>query len=238
VSDGGLVLDFDGTVLDTEEPIYRSWQELWAEHGHELALADWQATIGTEGVFDPWDQLERRVGRPLDPAWHDRRRARRDELQARHHLRPGILAWLDAAGALDIPVGVASSSSVGWVSGHLERLGIRQHFQVIVGVDDAVPPKPDPSSYLRCCHGLGVDPTCSVAVEDSVNGVAAASSAGLYTVAVPHALTEDLDFSRADVVVASLATLSLSDALDAAGRKRAVRRAPRPRAPRSPGGDV
>ena len=25
-----LVLDFDGTILDTEESLYRSWAELWA----------------------------------------------------------------------------------------------------------------------------------------------------------------------------------------------------------------
>jgi phosphoglycolate phosphatase-like HAD superfamily hydrolase len=59
VGDSGLVMDFDGTILDTEEPVYRSWAELWFEHGYELSLADWQAMIGTEATFDPWAELQR-----------------------------------------------------------------------------------------------------------------------------------------------------------------------------------
>ena len=150
-----LVLDFDGTILDTEEPIYRSWSELWAEHGEELALSDWQRTIGTDGVFDPWNQLEQRLGRPLDPALHDRRRSRRDELQRRHQPRPGIIGWLDEADALGIPVGIASSSPAHWVEGHLERLGLRARFECLVCCDDEVPPKPDPTSYRLCSRGAG-----------------------------------------------------------------------------------
>ena len=61
-----LVLDFDGTILDTEAPLYRSWAELWADHGHQLALADWQRNIGGDDLFDPWIELEARLGRPLD----------------------------------------------------------------------------------------------------------------------------------------------------------------------------
>ena len=49
----GLVLDFDGTILDTEGPLFRSWAELWEDHGHELALVHWQQFIGTDGVSIP-----------------------------------------------------------------------------------------------------------------------------------------------------------------------------------------
>ena len=86
-----MVLDFDGTILDTEEPIYRSWAEFWDEHGQQLPLADWQRIIGTDGAFDPWVELEDLLGRSLDPALQELRRARGDELQARHDPRPGVL---------------------------------------------------------------------------------------------------------------------------------------------------
>ena len=86
----GLVLDFDGTILDTEEPLYRSWAELWADHGHRLERADWQRNIGGDDLFDPWTELEGRVGRRLDPELQDRRRLRRDEMQVREPLRSGI----------------------------------------------------------------------------------------------------------------------------------------------------
>lgn len=211
-----LVLDFDGTILDTEESLYRSWAELWADHGHRLTLADWQVNIGTEDVFDPLVELEDRLGRSLDPVVQDRRRLRRDEIQARHGPRPGVLRWLAEAEGSAVPVGIASSSSREWVEGHLTRMGLRGFFSCLVCRDADVPAKPAPTSYLVACRKLGADPERSVAVEDSPHGVAAAVAAGLFTVAVPHGLTSDLDLSAADLVTSSLDDLSLSDALEQA----------------------
>jgi HAD superfamily hydrolase (TIGR01509 family) len=214
-----LVLDFDGTVLDTETALYRAWSELWAEHGEELDLAHWQAVIGTDSDDDPWEALEERVARPLDATLRDRRRRRRDELLHALDPRPGVLDWLAEAEQLGVPVGVASSSPAEWVDGHLCRLGLRGRFGHLACVDGVLPAKPDPTSYRTACQGLGAEPALSVAVEDSPHGVAAAVDAGLFTVAVPHALTEALDFARADLVIDSLERLTLGDALDQARRR-------------------
>jgi len=217
-----LVLDFDGTILDTEEPLYRSWVELWDDHGQRLDRAEWQRNIGGDDLFYPWSGLEQRLGRPIDPALADRRRLRRDEIQAEEPLRDGVLEWLAGAEALGVPVGVASSSSHEWVDGHLRRLGIRHRLGTLVCRGEGVPAKPDPTSYRLACTSLGADPARSVAVEDSPNGVAAALAAGLYTVAVPHPLTRDLDLRRAHVVVDSLRALSVADAFRRAGTRACV----------------
>jgi HAD superfamily hydrolase (TIGR01509 family) len=213
------MLDFDGTILDTEGPVYQSWAELWAARGHQLSLAEWQTRIGTDGGFDPWAELERRAGARLDPALDNFRRARRDELQALHQVRPGILAWLEEAAKLGVPVGVASSSSQDWVESHLQRLGVRECFQTLVCAGGAVPAKPDPTCYRIGCEALGADLASSVAVEDSPHGVAAAADAGLYTVAVPHALTVDLDFWRADRVIESLEVMTLAEVISEATQR-------------------
>jgi HAD superfamily hydrolase (TIGR01509 family) len=224
VSGACLILDFDGTILDTEESLYRSWAELWAAHGQRLALADWQQNIGTDDVFDPLVELESRLGRPLHPDAQDRRRQRRDEIQARHGPRPGVLCWLAEAEDSGVPVGIASSSPLEWVEGHLDRLGLRGYFSCLVCRDAHVPAKPAPTSYLMACDRLGADPGRSVAVEDSPHGVLAAVAAGLFTVAVPHGLTSNLDLSTADLVVTSLDDLALSDALARAERPPGMQR--------------
>ncbi len=208
-----LVLDFDGTILDTEESLYRAWAELWADHGHELALEEWQQNIGRDDIFDPWGELERRLGRALDPDLNDLRRARRDEIQAGHGPRPGVTAWLAAAQGLGLPVGIASSSSIDWVDDHLSRLGLRDQFSCVVCRDSDIPAKPSPVSYLTVCERLNAEPSRSIAVEDSPHGVAAAVAAGLFVVAIPHGLTSNLDFSQADIVSGSLDDLTLPDIL-------------------------
>ena len=64
--------------------------------------------------------------------------------------------------------------------------------------------KPAPEIYLLAVSRLGLIPADCIAFEDSQSGIAAAAAAGLATVAVPHAMSIDHDFSRADVVLNSL----------------------------------
>jgi HAD superfamily hydrolase (TIGR01509 family) len=214
-----LIFDFDGTVLDTEWPAYRSWAEIWEDHGHELTISDWSRRIGTHHELDALADLEARVGRRLDPDLRDRRNARKDELTVIAPLNPGVLEWLDEADQLGVPVGIASSSPSSWVERNLARLGLRDRFGCLACCDGALPAKPDPTSYRHAVQQLGGDPAVSVAVEDSEHGVNAAAAAGLFTIAVPHGLTAHMDLSKADIVLASLDELTLADGLDQARRR-------------------
>jgi beta-phosphoglucomutase-like phosphatase (HAD superfamily) len=60
---------------------------------------------------------------------------------------------------------------------------------------------------------LGVRASEGLAIEDSPNGVAAAKRAGMRCVAIPNSITAGLDLSRADLVLSSLAEVSLPDLL-------------------------
>jgi HAD superfamily hydrolase (TIGR01509 family) len=209
----GVVFDFDGLVLDTELPVYRSWSEVYEQHGVELELDVWQSIIGTDS-FDPMEYLEAKLGRSLD--WEPiqaRRRARRDSLQAREVARPGVLSWLSSALDLRLALGVASSSPRVWVVDHLTQLGLLDRFGCIRCRDDVGVAKPSPDSYLAVLDAFGLEPDEAVGIEDSVHGVTAVKAAGMRCIAVPNALTQDMDFSAADLVLDSLADLSLADAL-------------------------
>jgi HAD superfamily hydrolase (TIGR01509 family) len=212
VAGQALIFDFDGTVLDTEMPVYRGWADLYAEHGQEIDLVWWQTIIGTNDEPDLFAMLEALVG-PLDPSWREWRRTRRDELLHAEVVRPGVLEWLDEADALGIPVGIASSSPIDWVERHLDRLGLLERFACFACCNDVIPAKPDPTSYRLACEALHARPDRSIAVEDSPHGIAAATGAGLFTVAVPHGLTSSLDLTRADLVLPSLADVSLQELL-------------------------
>ena len=213
MSERAVIFDFDGTIVDTETTLFQAYAEVFDAHGHLLDRERWLSIIGTDTGWDPMRDLEELVGEPLPDAVHDQRRARRDQLIEEAGIRPGVLAWLDAADELDIPLGIASSSPIDWVERHLDRLGLLERFACFACCNDAIPPKPDPTSYRLACEALGADPHRSVAVEDSPHGIAAATGAGLFTVAVPHDLTAGLDLSGADLVVPSLAEVTLVDVL-------------------------
>ena len=208
-----LVFDFDGLILDTEGPVFHSWRETFEANGATLTLEEWSDTIGRANAGDPAGWLAERTGLELDEARRAVRRARRDELLAAEAVLPGVHDWLEDAARLRLAVGVASSSEVDWVSGHLERLGLLDRFVCLSCFDGKLEGKPAPDLYLAACAALGVAPGDALAVEDSGNGVLAAKAAGLRCVAVPHDLTRDHDLSAADVVVPSLAELSLEEAI-------------------------
>lgn len=218
----GLVLDFDGTIVDTETVEFEAWTTIWDDHGHALVLEEWLVSVGTSGGFDPLEELARRVDRTLD---HDELLARRSALVEEHwgrlEPRPGVVAWLDEAHAAGIPVGVASSAHRGHLETRLAKLGLRDRLTAVVGADDAGAAKPDPAVFLMACDQLGVEPGAALAVEDSSNGVRAAVAAGLRVVAVPNPITSTLDLSAAHVIVESLADhsiASIASALAGPGR--------------------
>jgi HAD superfamily hydrolase (TIGR01509 family) len=209
-----IVFDFDGLILDTEEPVYRSWVEVYREHGEELPFDRWVEIVGSTTIgFHPQHHLEERLGRPLTQEVLDRRIGRRTELILAQSLLPGVVQHIESAKAMGLKLGVASSSTRDWVRGHLDRLGILESFDCIRCRDDVANAKPAPDLYLAAIDCLGVLASEAIAFEDSPNGVLAAKRAGLRCVAIPNSITAHLDLGQADLVLGSLAGVTLADLL-------------------------
>jgi len=209
-----IVFDFDGLILDTEEPVYRSWLEVYQAHGEELPFERWVQIVGsTTSGFHPQHHLEERLGRPLPQEVLDRRVGRRTEMILANAVLPGVLQHLDAARELGLRLGCASSSTQEWVRGHLARLGILERFECISCRDDVAHAKPEPDLYIAVLDCLGMAADEAIAIEDSPNGVAAAKRAGLRCVAIPNSITARLDLSQADLVLNSLADVSMAELL-------------------------
>ncbi|MBN1146899.1 MAG: HAD family hydrolase [Anaerolineales bacterium] len=208
-----LIFDFDGLILETEGPIFRSWQELYQAHGCRLAWEKWATIIGRNELeigYDPLAELEKQVGKPLErQTLAERRRQREWELVLAQPLQPGVEDYLRDALRLGLKIGLASSSPCQWVTGHLERLGLRDYFASVMAGDDVPLTKPDPAVYLRVLECLGVPGEQAAAFEDSPNGALAAKRAGLFCVVAPNELTRQLPNPHADLLLESLAEMPL-----------------------------
>jgi len=204
-----LLFDFDGLVLDTESTEFRAWSELYERHGHAFELEKWAAAIGTLQGFDPEQHLAS-LGTIVEASAFRERERRNLDLCDLEELRPGVAELLDAAERRGIATAIVSSSSEGWIARHLDARGLSARFGTIVCANgDPHRAKPRPALYLEAVERLGVRAGEAVAFEDSPNGIAAAKAAGIYCVAVPNPITAQLDLSRADLVTASLADLTI-----------------------------
>jgi HAD superfamily hydrolase (TIGR01509 family) len=219
-----LIFDFDGLILNTEVPEYQSWQEIYRAFGCSLPLSKWAECIGSSSdAFDPCGYLAQQLGRPVDRvAVRAKQRTRFSELMADQSILPGVERCIFKARELGLKLGLASSSSRSWVTGYLAQLKLEAYFDSIKCGDDVERAKPDPALYLATLRALEVKAHEAIALEDSPNGVLAAKRAGIFCVAVPNALTQQLPFDLADLQISSLAELSLEKLLLEAtrGRKR------------------
>lgn len=215
-----VVFDFDGTIIDTETPVFESWRETYEAYGVEpLSRSDWRDHIGTTSQpFHPLDELERRLveaGKPVDrERMANERMEIRNAMLDRVPLRAGIAEWLAAAEQSNVAVAVASSSPITWVQQQLERVRLQDRFPIVSCAGDGVPGKPDPAVYEIACAHLGVQTDTAVAIEDSPVGSQAAAAAGLYVVVAPGPMTTGLRFPHADIEVSALADLPAQEWLD------------------------
>lgn len=207
-----IVFDFDGLILNTELADFLAWQAIFEPHQIEFPLKLWHQNVGTKNSFDPVLYLQARLGRVLN-------RGSIMEEYHQHHLNlirhmtimPGVEERIAEARLLGLKVAVASSSQASWLNLHLPRLGLHKSFDVVRTCTDVEDKKkPDPAVYLSACQAIGVNPTQAIAFEDSRNGVLAAKAAGMFCVAVPNEVTQEMDFSAADFQIPSLAHHTLT----------------------------
>ena len=199
-----IVFDFDGTIADTEWPIYEVARDAFRAHGLELALGEWVKGIGLADNKTLPEMLEDALGRPPDPEAVEAAGRRRAEWHQRMVVFPGVFEVIVAAIRAEIPLAVASSSPTSWVEPHLERLELIHHFESIRTRDHVDRGKPAPDLFLSAAAELGIDPVEAVAIEDSRHGCASAKAAGMTCLVVPNRITALDPPPDADLMLDSL----------------------------------
>jgi dihydroxyacetone kinase phosphoprotein-dependent L subunit len=219
-----LVLDCDGVLADTERYGHLvAFNQTFAEFGLPVrwSVADYQEKLRIGGGKERLASLltpefVAAAGLPADAAgqqaavaaWHRRKTAIYAELVAAGAVppRPGIARIVAEALAAGWLVAVASTSAEPSVRVTLERaVGAENARAVTVFAGDIVPrKKPAPDIYQLAQDSLGVPADRVVVVEDSRNGLQAATGAGLTCMITVNDFTAAEDFSEAALVVSSL----------------------------------
>ncbi len=219
-----LVLDCDGVLADTERYGHLpAFNQTFAEIGLPVrwSVAEYREKVRIGGGKERLASLltpgfVAAAGLPADPAgqqsavaaWHRRKTEIYTGLVASGAVppRPGIARLVGAALAAGWTLAVASTSAEVSVQATLERAVGGEHARAVkVFAGDIVAhKKPAPDIYLLALESLGVPAHQVVVVEDSRNGLVAATGAGVTCVITVNDFTADEDFSEAALVVSSL----------------------------------
>jgi len=210
-----VVFDFDGTLVDTEWPIFERARAAIASLGGELTDELWATHAVGVSLGDPyWEAIASALGLDIDEAAFDAAREAITHLPTSRDsapIVPGAADLVDTLHAAGTPLAVASGSDREWLEHHLARFGLVDRFARLVGRDhpEVTAGKPAPDLYRVAMAELDVDPATVVAVEDTSLGIASARAAGVgAVVAVPSRLTVHHDLTTADVVLDALTDLT------------------------------
>ncbi len=181
----GFIFDFDGTIILSEDVHIRAWQDLSKDVGLKLPDGFVEDSVGRSD-HDLKMILSHAWRGQLSPCEVLRMKRQFYMMRVPDECHPvaGVVAVIDKIKENHFPLAVATSSSREEVEPVLRSLGIYDHFDTILTVDDVVRPKPDPEIYLKTASELGLTAERCLAFEDSRAGVASARAAGCALVTV------------------------------------------------------
>ncbi|MFD4505865.1 HAD family hydrolase [Streptomyces sp. NPDC058457] len=180
-----VLLDMDGTLVDTEGFWWDVEVEIFARLGHALDESWRHVVVGGPMTRSAGFLIEAtgaaitlaELSVLLNDGFEER-------IGAALPLMPGAQRLLAELYEQQIPTALVSASHRRIIDRVLTSLGPR-HFTLSVAGDEVSRTKPYPDPYLLAAAGLGVDPARCAVVEDTATGVAAAEAAGCQVVAVP-----------------------------------------------------
>jgi len=186
----------DGLSVDTEPMWLQTEVELANEYGADWSLADQAHCLGGP-MSKVGIHLADKSNRPDLAEWFSDEMVRRMAQRCSQGVgfMPGVEVLLKEILELGIPVGLVSASPRPIVDAVLNGLG-KSYYQFSISASDVIRSKPFPDPYLLAADKLNVDISECIVLEDSATGVASATAAGAYVVAVPHLVPIDVEPRR------------------------------------------
>ena len=205
----GVIFDMDGVIFDSERAMMDCWLEIGKKYNiHDLDKAFLLCTgVNVEKTKEiildyygndfPYDKYNEEGTKLFFSKYSDYKLP----------LKRGVFDLLDYLKDNNKKIALASSTPNHLVKKELDAWGLLNYFDVIVTGDMVKKSKPEPDIFLKAKEELKIDNDKLYVIEDSFNGVRAATSANLKTIMIP-------DLKKPDAEMKEKATIVLKDLLD------------------------
>lgn len=221
-----LIFDCDGVLADTEcdghlvafNQMWReqgvNWQWNLAQYAEKVKIGGGKERMASLSRDDNFRAVYKAPGSEEEwwnivTGWHKRKSEIYKELIASGAIpgRPGVKRLAEEALAQGWRLAVCSTSALSSVQAVLFQVMGEETAKKFAGIfagDMVKAKKPAPDVYILAAEKLNLDPANCVVVEDSRNGLLAATAARMTCIITYNELTKSEDFSEAALVLSSL----------------------------------
>lgn len=207
-----VIFDMDGLMIDSEPIQSKSFESVLTEYGIQPEYQK-NGLIQIIGVRagDNWKRIKElhQIPESIDVLLEKKQKTYIELLKENIKPSDGLIDLLKLLREQDLKMAIASSSSMEHIMLIINSLEISDYFDEIVSGDDVVNGKPDPEIFLKAAENLNIPPEHCLVLEDAETGVQAAHAAGMKIIAVPTHHTLSHNFSKADIIIKSLADIDM-----------------------------
>ena len=188
----GVIIDLDGTMLDTVPDFEAALNGMRAGFGlAPISQAIIKPLVGKgseklvrDALLLDWDAA--RVEAAYDDAMAGYQRHYLAVNGDRSTLYDGVLEGLGAMQSLGLSLVCVTNKPIAFTLPLLARKGLAPYFEHVFGGDSFAKKKPDAMPMLGACAALGMQPAHVVAIGDSSNDAESARAAGCFVLTVPY----------------------------------------------------
>ena len=172
-----IMLDFDGTLVDTRKANARAYIETLGERGIVLSEQEYlKRFFGVRCI-----EFMQMVG-ISDPEEIRRLRRRKVELYPKYFdsvvLNEALWGWCQMMRHMGAKVWIVSTGHIDNITNVMRHLNITEGVDGIISGDDVTLPKPNPECFLQAMERTGATPRETIIFEDSTMGLEAAERSG------------------------------------------------------------
>lgn len=199
-----VLLDLDGTLLDTAPEIAAAAADMLAELGLDPVPAPLVRDFIGQGIPSLVRRTlesslrrapdERRIGSAIESFFFNYEKRNGSIAQAYPGVREGMEAMRDAG----LPLACVTNKTAQFTLPLLAATGLAAFFGSVISGDSVARKKPAPDPLLAACAALGVAPGEAVMVGDSSNDAAAARAAGCPVLLMSYGYSEGVPVQSID----------------------------------------
>ena len=184
----GVIYDMDGLIINSE-PLWKIAEiESFKEIGFDFTIEMCAQTTGMriDEVVNFWWKKFKWNSSTQEDVISSIEEKMIHLIKTKGEILPGVLNSLKLLNEIQIPIALASSSSMSLINTTIETLKIKKYFKIIHSAENEIAGKPHPAVFLSTAKMMKLSPKKCLVLEDSKAGMLAGLNANMRTIVIPE----------------------------------------------------